>query len=113
MREDFAADHDAAVSGALAHWEKRPESALALVMLLDQVPRHIFPHDAACLGDRPSRAVAANRALARGFDRAVPPAWRLFFYLPFEHSEIWTISVRGLELIWRSRRCRGAAPTAR
>ncbi len=27
------------------------------------------------------------RALARGFDRQVPPPERQFFYLPFEHSE--------------------------
>ena len=29
----------------------------------------------------------AGRALERGFDQMVPPAWRLFFYMPFHHSE--------------------------
>src|ERR1700761_9691544 len=40
--QDFAADHEAAVAGAYAAWEAEPESALAHVMLLDQVPRNIF-----------------------------------------------------------------------
>ena len=30
---------------------------------------------------------AADRALARGFDAAVPPVWRKFFYMPLHHSE--------------------------
>ncbi len=25
--------------------------------------------------------------MARGFDRLMPPVWRWFVYLPFEHSE--------------------------
>jgi uncharacterized protein (DUF924 family) len=40
-----------------------------------------------------------NRALARGFDQAVPAAWRLFFYLPLEHSENLANQQRGLDLL--------------
>jgi uncharacterized protein (DUF924 family) len=29
----------------------------------------------------------ADRAMARGFDATVPPAWRKFFYMPLHHSE--------------------------
>ena len=36
--------------------------------------------------DAAARAIA-DRALARGFDQQVPQDQRLFFYLPFEHSE--------------------------
>ena len=42
VRERFAADHERAAAGELASWEAAPETALALVMLLDQVPRNIF-----------------------------------------------------------------------
>src|SRR5690349_16628315 len=42
VRGGFAADHDAAVAGAYSAWEAEPLSALAHVMLLDQVPRNIF-----------------------------------------------------------------------
>jgi uncharacterized protein (DUF924 family) len=99
VRSGFAADHDAAVSGALAGWENAPLSALALVMLLDQVPRHIFRSTPRVWASDPLALAAANRALARGFDKAVPPAWRLFFYMPFEHSENLEDQRRALELI--------------
>ena len=36
--------------------------------------------------DAAARAVA-DRALARGFDEAVPAVWRMFFYMPLHHSE--------------------------
>ncbi len=87
VRLHFAADHDAAAAGALAAWEEAPDSALALVLLLDQVPRNIFrgtPRAFVC--DALARA-AASRAIERGFDRAAPPVWRWFFYLPYQHSE--------------------------
>jgi uncharacterized protein (DUF924 family) len=83
----FLADYEAAAAGSLGVWEAAPESALALVLLLDQVPRNIFrATPRAYATDAAARAVA-DRALARSFDAAVPPAWRLFFYMPFHHSE--------------------------
>jgi uncharacterized protein (DUF924 family) len=41
---------------------------------------------------------AADRALERGFDQMVPPAWRLFFYMPFHHSEDLADQQRSLAL---------------
>src|SRR4051794_15396237 len=99
VRAGFAADHDAAVSGALAHWENAPESALALVMLLDQAPRHIFRSTPRVWASDHLALEAANRALATGFDSNAPPAGRLFFYLPFEHSENLADQRRGLDLM--------------
>lgn len=76
-----------ALAGALDSWQSTPEGALALCILLDQVPRNLFRGDArAFAGD--SRALAVARgAIDKGFDLAVPEDVRLFFYLPFEHSE--------------------------
>ncbi len=99
VRAGFAADHERAVAGRLAAWEEAPESALALVMLLDQVPRNIFRSTWRAFASDPLALAATNRALARGFDRQVPPAWRLFFYLPFEHSEVLADQRRGLDLL--------------
>lgn len=77
----------AAAAGKLDHWAESPRGALALCILLDQLPRNIargtpgaFAHD------EQARAVA-RRALAAGFDRGLLPGERLFLYLPFEHSE--------------------------
>src|SRR5690349_13751405 len=87
VREAFLADYEAAAAGRLSAWEESAQGALALVLLLDQVPRNIFRDTPrAYATDAAARAVA-DRALARGFDQLVPPAWRLFFYMPFHHSE--------------------------
>jgi uncharacterized protein (DUF924 family) len=87
LREAFLADLEAESAGELRSWKALPEGALALVLLLDQIPRNIFRGTPrAYATDAAARAVA-DRALAQGFDRLVPPVWRLFFYMPFHHSE--------------------------
>jgi uncharacterized protein (DUF924 family) len=99
VRENFAADHELAVAGALADWQCEPRSALAQVMLLDQVPRNIFRSTPRAFASDHLALAAAERALARGFDRAVAACWRLFFYLPLEHSEVLENQQRALDLL--------------
>ena len=79
--------HEQAAAGELDAWAATPRGALALVILLDQVPRNLyrgtpraFATDAQALGH-------ARAALAAGFDQAMTPLERWFLYLPFEHSE--------------------------
>ena len=87
IRERFAATYEDAASGLLGDWETSPEGALALVIMLDQFPRNMFRNSArAYAADPLARAVAA-RSIAKGFDRQVGMPERVFFYLPFEHSE--------------------------
>jgi uncharacterized protein (DUF924 family) len=98
LRREFLGDYEAAAAGALESWEASPEGALALVLLLDQLPRNIFRKDPrAYATDAAARAVA-DRAIERGFDQAVPPAWRVFFYMPFHHSEDLADQRRSVEL---------------
>jgi uncharacterized protein (DUF924 family) len=87
LRRQFLNDYDAAAMGKLDYWESSAEGALALVLLLDQVPRNIFRGLSQAYATDPAASAAAERALARGFDQHVPLAWRLFFYMPFHHSE--------------------------
>ena len=87
IRARFLPTYEAAAAGRFSDWEATPEGALALTVTLDQFPRNMFRNDArAFAADAIARAVA-DRALARGFDQQVPVDERLFFYLPFEHSE--------------------------
>ena len=99
VRIGFADDHHQAVAGALAHWQDTPHSALAHIMLLDQVPRNIFRSTPRAFASDHLALAAANGALERGFDQEVSPAWRLFFYLPLEHSEVLADQRRGLDLM--------------
>lgn len=99
VRENFAVDHDAAAAGRISDWEAEALSALAHVMLLDQVPRNVFRSTPRAFATDHLALAATMRALERNFDQAVPPAWRLFFYLPFEHSEVLAHQQRGLDLM--------------
>ena len=87
IRTRFLPTYEAAAAGKLSDWEETAEGALALTIALDQFPRNVFRNNArAFAADVMARAVA-DRAIARGFDQQVPVDERLFFYLPFEHSE--------------------------
>lgn len=60
---------------------------LASLILLDQFPRNVFRSTARMYAtDAQARAVAWA-AIGAGLDAQVDPALRLFFYLPFAHSE--------------------------
>lgn len=68
-------------------WMASAEGALALVLLLDQIPRNVFRDSAHAYATDPLARHYAARAVDARFDTAVDPALRVFFYLPFEHSE--------------------------
>jgi uncharacterized protein (DUF924 family) len=87
IRRRFLPTHEAAAAGKLANWEQTAESALALLILLDQFPRNMFRGQARAFAtDALAMAVTAN-AIIHGFDAQVPPELRAFFYVVFEHSE--------------------------
>ena len=87
VRETFLADHEAAAAGAFDGWRDHPESCLALVLLFDQFPRHMFRDTARAYATDPLALATAEHALARGFDGDRPVFMRNFLYLPFTHAE--------------------------
>lgn len=94
----FENEHHAAARGELVHWELDAEGALALLILLDQIPRNIFrgsPH--AFATDRLAQAVAL-RAIDKRFDAATESALRFFFYMPLEHAEDPVLQERSVTL---------------
>jgi uncharacterized protein (DUF924 family) len=87
IRERFLTLYEAAAAGALEAWHETPEGCLALCLLLDQVPRNLFRNDPRAFATDAAARDVARYALDRGFDQALLPVQRCFFYLPFEHSE--------------------------
>jgi uncharacterized protein (DUF924 family) len=83
----FGADQTRAAQGLLDHWAMERDAALALILLLDQMPRNLYRGTPAAFACDPGARGIARAALERGFDQMVLPIRRLFFYLPFEHSE--------------------------
>ena len=86
-RERFMGAWEKAGRGELAAWERTPEGALALVLLLDQMPRNMFRNDPRTWSTDPQALAAATRALDKGFDESLGEDVRAFLYLPFEHAE--------------------------
>lgn len=82
----------------LEHWLENATGALALVLLLDQIPRNVYRGSAHAYATDGLARHYADRALAAGFDAEVEPALRVFLYLPFEHSEAAADQRRSLEL---------------
>ncbi len=88
LAERFGALVERALRGDLDDWQvASAHSALALVILCDQVPRNIFRGQArAFAGDACARATALA-SIDRGWDRDFEPLERFFLYIPFEHAE--------------------------
>jgi len=83
----FGQAASAAAAGTLDHWTGSPRGRLALILLLDQVPRAIWRGTPAAFAQDEKARSVAGRGLASGADRLLRPIERVFFYLPFEHSE--------------------------
>ena len=79
--------HFAAARRELDHWIGHPESALALMILLDQFPRNCFRGTAHMFATDPLARHFARKALEAGYLEALDKDLRVFFLLPFEHSE--------------------------
>ena len=86
-RERFGELVEQALAGGLTEWTQGPEGWLALVLLLDQLPRMIFRETPkAFSGDLRAQQLVAQ-GIAADFDRALRPIQRVFIYLVFEHCE--------------------------
>lgn len=83
----FLAAHLAAARREHEDWLDSAEGALALLLLLDQIPRNVFRGSGHAFASDGLARHYAERALAAGHDAAFEPELRAFFYLPFEHSE--------------------------
>ncbi|CAI8857727.1 DUF924 domain-containing protein [Pseudomonas sp. IT-P258] len=95
-RERFGDLAEQALAGGLTEWMQRPEGWLALVLLLDQIPRMIFRDTPkAFSGDSRAQKLVAQ-GIAADFDRQLQPIQRVFIYLVFEHSENLAVQNEGV-----------------
>jgi len=98
FRETFMEAHEAACRGDLDHWQRTPGGALALVLLLDQFPRNAFRGTTRMYASDARALRTASTAIAAGHDRHIDADLRLFFYLPFAHSEVLADQERSVAL---------------
>lgn len=87
IRDRFGDLWRAARDGACDAWVTAPDSALALIVLLDQFPRNMFRGRADSFATDHEALAAAKHAIDMGWDLRVDEPERQFFYLPLMHSE--------------------------
>lgn len=87
LRGRFLDLHLAAARRAHDGWIGDPEGALALMILLDQLPRNAFRGTGHMYATDALARHFARMAYAAGHMNSIEPELRLFFCLPFAHSE--------------------------
>jgi uncharacterized protein (DUF924 family) len=87
FRDRFLRLHDAAARGDLGEWTRNASGSLALVLLLDQFPRNAFRGTRRMYATDALAREMAQRAIETGHDAMIDAELRVFFYLPFGHSE--------------------------
>lgn len=87
VRERFGALVERALRGELDAWADAPRSALAQILLLDQLTRNAFRGTSRSFAGDARALAAASRMVGARQDEALPPFMRGFVYLPFEHAE--------------------------
>lgn len=97
-RTRFEAAHFAVSRREFDDWAHTAEGALALCLLLDQIPRNIFRHSGHAFATDGLALHYAHQAIKGGLDLEIEPELRAFFYLPFEHSEVLADQQRALAL---------------
>lgn len=83
----FGSLHEQAVRAELAPWRTSTEGRLAEVILLDQFSRNRFRGQPRAFAADGMALVLAQEAVAAGADLGLPEDRRVFFYMPYMHSE--------------------------
>ena len=87
IREKFAIEWARQSRRPVEDFTGDPETALAAVILFDQLPRNMFREHADQYATDHMALAIAREAIERGFDDGMDQARRGFLYMPFQHSE--------------------------
>ena len=85
--------------GRLDSWKQSAESTLALIILLDQFSRNVYRDDEKSFEGDELALNIAKEVIEKQFDKKINPKRRMFFYMPFMHSENIKDQERCIELI--------------
>ena len=87
-----------ACDGQMMPWVATPDGALALVILLDQMPLNMFRDQPEGYSTEALSREVAGRAIARGFDSRLGDKQKVFLYMPYMHSESLADQNRAVDL---------------
>lgn len=98
VRQMLADDYEKARAGQYTQWSNSLEGALALIILLDQVPRNIFRDTPQAYATDNEALEIAKKIVSNGWDENQPSIVRRYIYSPFNHSENIDDQKRSVEL---------------
>ena len=78
---------NAVSQGQMESWNNTPKGMLASIICLDQFPRNIFRGEAESFAYDGTALRLARDLTEKTWDKELPDIYRVFAYLPFEHSE--------------------------
>jgi len=87
IAQKFAPVLEKARRGELDSWAHTPRGRLALIIILDQFSRSVYRGTPIAYAQDLAAQRLALEGIEAGMDRALTDAERLFFMLPFGHSE--------------------------
>lgn len=87
IEERFLDQYHRAAAGGFEDWKSDARGWVALIVLLDQVPRNIFRGDGKSFAADKMALAAARELVASPLHDELITVEKLFAYLPFEHSE--------------------------
>lgn len=87
IRERFEPTWCEAAAGRLDAWAETAPGALALTVVLDQLPLNMFRGEARAFATGDRAVETALRAIGRGLDGELPRDRVAFLYMPLMHSE--------------------------
>ena len=86
-RDGFLDLYEQAAAGKLDDWMASADGCLALLILLDQLPRNMFRGSARMYATDDKALAIAEHVAAKGLDASMTDVQKLFAHLPFEHAE--------------------------
>jgi uncharacterized protein (DUF924 family) len=98
IRERFGVLRERAVKGALRSLEGTSRGLLGLIILVDQMSRHMFRDEPEAFEYDDLARKWCLTGLERGADEELDLLERVFFYVPLEHSESRAEQKRSVEL---------------
>jgi len=99
VRERFLSLHESLVSRGNEGLVADAQTALAAVIVLDQMSRNMFRDTPRAFAADPLALAVAERAIAQGFDAGLTKDERSFLYLPFGHAEDRKSQARAVALV--------------
>ena len=87
IKERFLDRYRRAAAGDFEDWKSDARGWVALIVLLDQVPRNVFRGNPQSFAADPVALASAKQLEASPLNKELITVEKLFAYLPFEHSE--------------------------